>query len=147
MAVGIPGTPDELLSVAEAAEVMGVSDAHVRRVIGSGGLAAKRVGARTWLIRRADAEAWAAVERRTDPQGSTKMILTYADVREWNEHGESRFPSIPSALLQIAFEMVDRGGTGGFTDATGCRFEVETERVTFWIPTAAPERATRITYG
>ncbi|MBK6770524.1 MAG: hypothetical protein IPG72_16220 [Ardenticatenales bacterium] len=38
MAVRIPGTPDELLSAAEAAEVMGVSDAHVRRVIGSGGL-------------------------------------------------------------------------------------------------------------
>lgn len=119
-----PG-PDDLLSTAEAGEVMGVTDAHVRRVIGTGELAAQRIGARSWVVRRADAEAWAKVQRRPGPRGkasedrSTWIVLTLAatDVRGWRDRDEGNHPTIPAHALRLANQMLDNGVTGGPFDA------------------------------
>lgn len=73
--------PDDLLSTAEAADVMGVTDAHVRRVIGSGELAARRFGERAWMVRRGDAEDWKRVQRKTGPKRGAVAMAASRDPR------------------------------------------------------------------
>ncbi|MEO8084398.1 MAG: helix-turn-helix domain-containing protein [Ardenticatenales bacterium] len=113
----LTGGPDDLLSTAEAAEVMGVSDAHVRRVIGDGELKARRIGGRSWVIRRADAEAWKAVERRTGPKGGT-LGLDEGALRQAIAMPElSPARGIPTALLQKALAILRAGDYEGVSIA------------------------------
>lgn len=48
----------DLLSVQEVASLAATSCEWVRREIKRGKLPAVRIGARSWVIRRADAETW-----------------------------------------------------------------------------------------
>lgn len=144
MAIGDPGSPDELLGTAEAAEVMGVTDAHVRRVIGSGELPARRVGARSWVVRRGDAEAWAKVQRRTGPKGSG-ITLTASDLREAAALPES-YPNIPDSALLLAKQLMDAGATGTVSAGPDCEIEVAADRVTFRLAMLGPQRSTRIEF-
>jgi excisionase family DNA binding protein len=53
----------ELVTVAEAAEIIGLSRVRVRQLVASGTLPAEKVG-RDWLVRRSVAERFARKERR-----------------------------------------------------------------------------------
>ncbi len=53
----------ELVTVAQAAEIIGLSRVRVRVLVASGKLPAEKVG-RDWLIRRSVAEKFARKERR-----------------------------------------------------------------------------------
>lgn len=142
----VPG-PDDLLTTAEAGEVMGVTDAHVRRVIGAGQLKAQRFGERAWMVRRADAEAWAKAERRTGPKGGIRLTLTVSDVRQARDLGEELHPNIPAHALRLANQLLDAGATGTYNAGPDCELEVEAERVTFRLPgMSAPRRTTRIDF-
>ena len=55
--------PNQLLSVAEAAAVIGIDGSQVRRYCRSGKLPASQISG-TWVIRRADAEAF-----KPEPRG------------------------------------------------------------------------------
>jgi excisionase family DNA binding protein len=57
-ASGALGAPD-LLSVADAAKLLGVSDADVQAVLDSGELAGKKIGT-TWRIKRSAIDAYLA---------------------------------------------------------------------------------------
>ncbi len=46
------------LPTSEAASIMGISDSHVRRLIGDGALVARRFGGKMWMVRRAEVEAF-----------------------------------------------------------------------------------------
>jgi excisionase family DNA binding protein len=54
--------PSDLVGTSKAAELLGVSQNRVRQLINSGQLPANRV-ARTFVIRRADLDAFAALPR------------------------------------------------------------------------------------
>lgn len=134
-----PPHPDDLLSTREAAEVMGVTDAHVRRLIGERGeLPAQRIGARSWAIRRADAEAWAAVQRRRGPKPRNEdraswatLVLTHGDVRQWHDLGRGH-PIIPAHAINLAIQLLDRGVTGGpFEAGPLCDVEITDDQVRF----------------
>jgi hypothetical protein len=47
---------ENFLNTREAAAVIGCTDAHVRRMLLDGTLTGKKVSARSWMIRRRDAE-------------------------------------------------------------------------------------------
>jgi excisionase family DNA binding protein len=139
---GDEGGQDELLTTAQAAKVMGVTDAHVRRVIGTGELKATRFGGHSWVIRRADAEAWAKVQRRTGPKGkagedrSTWITLTLEahEVRQWRDLGERAHPTIPAHALRLANQMLDNGVAGVPFDAgPSCdvMIDLDTQQVRF----------------
>lgn len=139
-----PG-PDDLLSTAEAAEVMGVTDSHVRRVIGAGELEAQRIGARSWVVRRADAEAWARVERRTGPKGGISITLTASDLREAVALPESH-PSIPEPALRLASQLLEAKATGTVSAGPDCEIVVAVDSVTFRLAMSSPRRTTRIEF-
>lgn len=138
--------PDDLLTTAEAGKVMGRSDAHVRRVIGAGQLKAQRFGEHSWMVRRADAEAWVKVQRRTGPKGGITITMTASDLREAVALPESH-PSIPERALRLAMGLVDAGATGTVSAGPDCEIEVADDRVTFrLVGLSAPRRTTRIDF-
>ncbi len=62
----------ELLTVREAARVLGVSKQYVRRLIARGKLGARRYG-RQWLIKAQDAKTQADVRKNTAAPRSWKI--------------------------------------------------------------------------
>ena len=54
----------ELLSVGQTAALLGLTQQRVYTFIRAGRLPATRLGARTWIVRRQDAEAFARQPRR-----------------------------------------------------------------------------------
>lgn len=52
-----------MLTTAQAAAILGVTDSQVRRLIGLGKLKATRLGPRMWMIKERDLEAY----RKTPP--------------------------------------------------------------------------------
>lgn len=50
--------PDELLTVAQAAEYLKLSEKTIRRLIKSHGLIASKVGDRSWRIKASDIESY-----------------------------------------------------------------------------------------
>lgn len=55
----------------EAAEILDVSDAYLRQLIGRNQLAAKRIGKRTWVIPESELERLKNRPRRRKPKGTT----------------------------------------------------------------------------
>lgn len=129
-------SPDDLLSTAEAGAVMGVTDAHVRRVIGTGELAAQRIGARSWVVRRGDAVAWKQVQRKSGPKRGAVAMAASRDPRldmdyDFERDGQ---PAAPVVGVRATIENLETmtvgdgpedlsGGTLTST-ATGKRYRV-----------------------
>lgn len=105
--------PDDLLSTAEAAEVMGVTDSHVRRVIGAGELEAQRIGARSWVVRRADAEAWAKVDRKRGPKPVVEITVPLDQLAENLERAALGASKVPEHAITLALSLVAAGLTEG----------------------------------
>ena len=62
--VAMAETTAELLSVSQTAALLGLTQERVYTFIRAGRLPATRLGARTWIVRRQDAEAFAQQPRR-----------------------------------------------------------------------------------
>jgi excisionase family DNA binding protein len=58
--------PDEILNTTEAAALVGVSPAHMRRMLAGGKVRGVKFGQRNWMIARADLEG---VGRLRKPKG------------------------------------------------------------------------------
>jgi excisionase family DNA binding protein len=48
----------DMISVAEAAEALGISGSRIRALIREGRIKAQRVGIRSWVLRRKDIESF-----------------------------------------------------------------------------------------
>lgn len=107
------GGADDLLTTSQAATVMGVSDAHVRRVIGTGELKATRFGGHSWMVRRADAEEWAKVERRRGPKPDLEATVPIGQLAENLERARLGATKVPPHALELALRLVAAGVTSG----------------------------------
>lgn len=58
--------PDELMTAAQAAELLGVNDSRIRQMIREEGLKAQRFG-RSWMLRRGDVEEYSREHRQPQP--------------------------------------------------------------------------------
>jgi len=66
-------TGHDMLTVSEAADLVGVWPQHIRRKLASGELAGIKVGPRAWLIPRDEVERFAKMEsRRGRPRSGGK---------------------------------------------------------------------------
>lgn len=130
------GGADDLLTTSQAATVMGVSDAHVRRVIGTGELKATRFGGHSWMVRRADAEEWAKVERRRGPKGwniyntTADALRAAAELEGLPTAGRQ---GVPPTALRLAAALVDGGATSGTTEmGADCKIVIGGTDVAIW---------------
>ena len=60
---GMIAEPRELISVVEAAQMLGVSDRRVRALAAAGTLTATRVGPRMWVLERLEVERFGRLKR------------------------------------------------------------------------------------
>lgn len=107
------GGADDLLTTSQAATVMGVSDAHVRRVIGAGELKATRFGGHSWMVRRADAEEWAKVERKRGPKPVIEITVPIDQLDENLERARLGASRVPAHAIELALRLVAAGVTSG----------------------------------
>lgn len=70
-------TEGDMLTLAEAAESLGVTDATLRQAVARGALAAEKMGARLWVTTRAEVERYRVenLGRRGPRKGSKREPL------------------------------------------------------------------------
>jgi excisionase family DNA binding protein len=71
--IGMINHSRDLISVPEAAQMLGLSDRRIRALAAAGSLTATRVGPRMWVLERAEVERFGRLDR---PRGRPRKSVT-----------------------------------------------------------------------
>lgn len=111
-----PGPDDELMTVAQVAELLKINQETVRNFIRAGTLAATRVG-RNVRVRHADVEAMTGgVELLTVAEVAEALKLNQQTIRNWIDQG--RLPAVRIGQRRVRIRRTD-------LDAIGPKLPVE----------------------